>query len=116
MPKRILPFILLAGTCSAQNPDAAKFYKLDFVVKEVEGAKVLNARSHSMIVSTDKSAQPGSIRSGSKGPYATSVGQFNYAEAGVNIDCRSVQELPGELSRTIPPDLSSTAQQRATSN
>ena len=116
MPKRFLPFILLAGTCFAQNPDAAKFYKLDFVVKEVEGAKVLNARSHSMIVSTDKSAQPGSIRSGSKVPYATSVGQFNYAEVGVNIDCRSVQELPGELSMIITADISSTAQEQATSN
>jgi hypothetical protein len=107
---RLLPLILLAGTCFAQNPDAAKFYKLDFVVKEVEGAKVLNARSYSMIVSTDKSAPPSSIRTGSKVPYPTGPGsnQYNYAEVGVNIDCRSVQEFGAELSMTITTDISST--------
>jgi hypothetical protein len=111
MSKCFLPLILLAGTCFAQNPEAAKFYKLDFVVKEVEGAKVLNARSYSMVASTDKSAQTASIRSGTKVPYTTGGGQFNYAEVGVNIDCRSVQELAGELSMFISVDVSSTLEQ-----
>jgi hypothetical protein len=113
---RLLPLVLLAGTCLAQNPEAAKFYKLDFVVKEVEGAKVLNARSYSMIASTDKSGQPGSIRAGSKVPYTTGGGQFNYADVGVNIDCRSLQELAGELSMFISAEVSSTVQDQPPPN
>ena len=85
---RFLALILLAGTCFAQNPEASKFYKLDFVVKEVEGTKVLNSRAYSMIVSTEKSSPPSSIRTGSRVPTPTSAGntQFTYIELGVNID------------------------------
>jgi len=113
---RLLPLILFAGTCFAQNPDSGKFYKLDFVVKEVEGAKVLNARSYSMIISTDKSAPQGSIRTGSKVPYPTGPGstQYNYADVGVNIDCKSVQEVAGELSMIVSADISSTAPEQTT--
>ena len=65
---RFVALILLAGSCSGQNPESPKFYKLDFVVKEVEGAKVLNARAYSMIVSTEKSTQASSISAGSNNP------------------------------------------------
>ena len=49
-----LALTLLAVTCFGADAVPSKFYKLDFVVKEVEGSKVLNARSYSMTVSEDK--------------------------------------------------------------
>ena len=110
---RFVALILFAGSCFGQNPESAKFYKLDFVVKEVEGAKVLNARAYSMIVSTEKSTQNSSIRAGSRVPTPTSPGsaQFNYIELGVNIDCRSVQEIANELSVFVTAEVTSTLQE-----
>lgn len=118
MSTRFLPLILLAGTCFAQHLQASKFYKLDFVVKEVEGTKVLNARAYSMFVSTEPSAAPGSIRAGSRVPVPQSPGssQYTYVELGVNIDCRSVVELESDLSMSITADISGALQDTATSN
>src|SRR6266481_3585685 len=63
----------------------------------------------------DKSAPQGSIRTGSKVPYPTGPGstQYNYADV-VNIDCKSAQELPGELSMVVSADVSSTASEQTT--
>ena len=113
---RVVALILLAGACSGQNAESAKFYKLDFVVKEVEAARVLNARSYSMIVSTEKPSQASSIRAGSRVPAPSSPGsaQFNYIELGVNIDCRSVQDFANELSLFVTAEVTSTLQESAT--
>lgn len=110
---RFLALTLLAGTCFGQNPESSKFYKLDFVVKEMEGPKVVNARAYSTIVSTAKSSPPTSIRTGSRVPVPTAPGsaQFNYVEVGVNIDCRSVEEVASELSLLVTADINSTLQE-----
>jgi hypothetical protein len=110
---RFLAFLLFATTCFGQNPDSPKFYKLDFVVKEVEAGKVLNARMYSMIVSSEKSSPSSSIRTGSRVPTPSSPGntQFTYFELGVNIDCRSVQEVANELSLIVTADITSTLQE-----
>src|SRR5712691_8359017 len=91
---RFLALALMAGTSFAQNPEPPKFYKLDFVVKEVEGTKVLNARSYSITVSTDASSPHSSIRTGSKVPTPTgTTGQFTFIDLGVNIDCGPVKAV-----------------------
>jgi hypothetical protein len=108
--QRIMPFLalLVAGTCSAQNPEPApSYYKLDFVLKEVEGGKVLNSRAYSMIVSTDKSSSA-SIRTNSKVPISTVPGQFTYSDIGVNIDCNSIREVQRELSLVVSADVTNT--------
>ncbi|MEO7144303.1 MAG: hypothetical protein ABI165_12470 [Bryobacteraceae bacterium] len=105
----------MAGTCFAQNPEAVKFYKLNFVVKEVDGAKVVNSRAYSMIVSTDKSARPTSVRTGSKVPYQVSNGGgFQYADVGVNIDCYQVRDDGNNLSLAVGADISSMTQEPGT--
>src|SRR5438132_10893207 len=110
---RLVALAFLTATCFAQNPDAAKFYKLDFLVKEVEGAKVLNSRAYLMIVSTDKSSPPSSIRAGSRVPMPSSPGssQFTFIELGVSIDCRSIKEMNDELSLIITAEVTSTPQE-----
>ncbi len=109
----ILALAIVAGTCFGQNAGPAKFYKLDFVVKEVEGAKVLNARTYSVVVSTERGAESCSTRTGSKVPYST--GRENtYLDVGVGIDCRSVKEAPGGLNLRVDADVSSAVQESTT--
>ena len=109
----ITGLVLAAGTCLAQPPEASwKFYKLDFVVKEVEGSKVLNARTFSTIVHASTpgvQAAGGSIRTGSKVPTAG-----NYIDVGVNIDTRDVKEVQGDVALSVSADISSTPADAAT--
>jgi hypothetical protein len=66
----LLPLTMTPGSGFAQSQEATKtvepqkFYKLEFVVKEVEGGKVLNARTYTTT----------QIRAGSKVPYQTGMG------------------------------------------
>jgi hypothetical protein len=108
----LLTVALLAGTCVAEDAVPPKFYKLDFVVKEVDGTKVLNARTYSTEVSTGQ--PPGQIRTGSKVPVATGSSSFTYIDVGVSIDCRSVKEASGDLSLRVDADVSSVAQESPT--
>jgi hypothetical protein len=103
----LLALTMVPGSGFAQSQDASKapeskkFYKLEFVVKEVEGGKVLNARAYSATVSTDLRDGPTQIRAGSKVPYQTTVGEsknLQYLDVGVNIDCRSIREMESGLS------------------
>lgn len=98
-----------ALTCMAQSAETAKYYKLDFVIKEIDGTKVLNTRAYSMTVSSStKSGSFSSIRSGSKVPSTGADGKQQFFETGVNIDCRSVQEDGNELTMILNAEVSST--------
>src|ERR1700683_4385802 len=113
---------LLAGACLAEDaPPPTTFYKLDFAVKEVEGAKVLNSRTYSVMVSGvvvfrehELTTGSCSIRTGSKIPFSTGK-ENTYLDVGVSIDCRSVKEAPGGLNLHVDADVSSVVQESATS-
>ena len=114
----LMAVTIAAGTCFGQA-DPLKFYKLDFVVKEVEGTKVLNSRSYSMIVPAVLPGQQntqeggGSIRTTSRVPLSNnglSANSYNYGDIGVNIDCRALHEIqPSDLSVYITADINSTS-------
>jgi hypothetical protein len=111
-----LALALLAGSCFAEEASPAKFYKVEFVVKEVEGGKVLNARAYSAVTSTG-AGRTCSIRTGSRVPIpTTNVGpsQYTYFDLGVNIDCFAVKEAPGQLTLRVEADISSTLQEPTT--
>ena len=117
----VLALAFVAGACFAQEAQSAKFYKLDFVVKEVEGAKVLNTRAYSVTASTERSdAGRCSIRTESKVPYTTgpaAIGgqpQFTYLDVGVGIDCHSVTVESGQLSLHVDANVSSVVQDAPT--
>ncbi|MDQ2949502.1 MAG: hypothetical protein M3Y27_26785 [Acidobacteriota bacterium] len=102
----------LAATCFAQNPDGPKFYKLDFTVKDMEGARSMSSRTYSMVAATD--GPNSSIRAGSKVPIPSSPGStqpFSFIELGVNIDCRAIKEVQNELSLNVTADVSSSGQE-----
>jgi hypothetical protein len=118
----LLPLTMTPESGFAQSQDAGKtvepqkFYKLEFVVKEVEGGKVLNARTYSTTVLADaKDSGSTSIRAGGGVPYQTTttmadsktLQSFQYFEIGVNIDCRAVKEVERGLSLYVSASISS---------
>jgi hypothetical protein len=116
-----LVFAVAAGACFGQDAEAIKFYKLEFVVKEVQGAKVLNSRAYSTIVSTGNAHN--AIRAGSRIPFATSkptpgqpfaTTQYQQVDVGVNIDTSAVKEVENRLSLTVGVEVSSMAEDSAT--
>jgi hypothetical protein len=86
-----------------------RFYRLEFVVKELENEKVINSRSYATSIYVN-TREPASIRAGTRVPYVTggSTGkQYNYYDVGVNIDTREARELPsGQLTLNLNVDIS----------
>jgi hypothetical protein len=104
---------MVAGTCFAQNEPPPKFYKLDFVVKEVEGAKVINSRAYSMTASTSTKNTRSSIRTGSKVPLQQGA-SMTFLDVGVNIDCFTLKEEQNEITLNVSADISSILQDTTT--
>jgi hypothetical protein len=101
-----LALSILAGTCLGEDPAPAppKFYRLDFVIKETDGTKVLNSRAFSTLASTRNKTE---IRAGSKIPYMTSTTQYNQLDVGVNIDVLDIKEMQDRLSANILVEVTS---------
>ena len=82
-------------------PEHLKYFHLDFVVKELDGGKVVNARHYSTRTDTeDRSLRCAAatrlpVQVGDSGP----DGQFTYVEVGVNNGCRTAQ---GNTRRSGP--------------
>ena len=91
LQKVVLLGCILGAMALGQPPaaDPISYYRIDFVIKEVEGGKVLNSRAYSMTTST--SPRNSSIRTGSKVPYETVKGQYNYSDVGINIIIPTVE-------------------------
>lgn len=107
--------VVNCGNAMAQSGDAVKFYRLDFVMKEMEQGKVVNSRSYSTMVSTDSSQarDRGSIRAGTRIPIpiATpgSENNLQYMDVGVNIDCTGVHLMNGQLVLNVTAEVSTLA-------
>lgn len=104
---KLLALALAAASCAAQSPELAKFYKLDFIMKEVENNKVIASHAYSLMVSNDK-ANSSSLRAGSKVPVEVVTNSIQFYDAGVNIDCRNVREENNELSLYVTAEISTT--------
>ncbi len=102
-----LALALTAGACLADEPPhSGKFYKLEFVVKEVNGSKVLNTRTYTTFVPL---AGKSEIRAGSKIPYASSNTEWQQIDVGVNIDVAGAEEIQDKLYFSIVAEVSSIA-------
>jgi hypothetical protein len=99
---------ITAGTCFAQVAvEEARYYRLDFVVKELEGGKVITARNYATTVSS-QNRENSSIRTGDKVPLPTaSGGQYTFFDIGVNIDSRVVRATDTQLVLFVSTDISS---------
>ena len=107
----LLISVLIAGTCFAQTEkkdEQQKFYHLDFVVKEVDGGKVINSRSYSTMISTGAHPFPDEIRTGNKVPYQ-SGNSTQYIDVGVNFDFRQAREVENQLAVNVSAEVSNLA-------
>ncbi len=105
-PLLALALATAAGAAFSQEPpkppESPKFYKIEFVVKEVEGSKILNARSYAMTLLAD-GKDSASTRTGTRIQF-----QSSWFEVGVNVDCRNAREVQrGELALYVTADISS---------
>jgi hypothetical protein len=99
-----------AGTCFAQTAaEQPKYFRLNFVVKELEGGKVVNSRAYAMTISTGEGSFY--MRTGNKVPIPAGGpgGSFTYVDVGVNIDCGSAKEIQGQLALHVVAEISSAA-------
>jgi hypothetical protein len=109
----LLAVMMAAGTAFGEEAVPPKSYKFEFVIKEVDGAKVLNSRTYSMVVSTGNRSN---IRVGSKVPFASKQGattQVEQINVGLGIDVNAVKEISDRLSFSIGVDVSSVAENGA---
>ncbi len=104
----LLTGALCFGQSDNARPDQPKYFHLDFLVKELDNGKVVNARHYT--TSTSTVDYNGTIRSGSKVPVpATSSGTdsaFTYIDVGVNIDCRNAKQIQNDLALNVTSDIS----------
>jgi hypothetical protein len=106
----LLAVTMAAGTAFGDDAVPAKSYKFEFVIKEVEGTKVLNSRAYSMVASTGNRSN---IRVGSRVPFASKQGastEVQLINVGVGIDVNAVKEIADRLSFNIGIDISSVAE------
>jgi hypothetical protein len=115
--------VIVAGGCLGQSEPAKaggaaepRYFHLDFVVKEVEGGKTINARSYAMTVATDRERT--SVRSGNRVPVpsgprpapGTPNVSFTFVDVGTNIDCWNSKEVQGQLALMVTAEVSSAAE------
>jgi hypothetical protein len=111
---KTIALIFAATLCLAQEtPTAQKYYKFDFVVKELDAGKVQSARSYSVIGGVHGRENSMMIRTGDKVQVPSGDGKFTYIDVGTNIDCRILTESPTELGLSISADISSADAPRA---
>lgn len=110
--------LMLTGVSSAQDnekktsADAARaeksawsFYKLELVVREMDGTKVINTRNYTL---TQRVGDWGQLRVGSRLPISDANHQLQYFDVGLNLDSR-VQERDDVLAFDWRMELSSVA-------
>ncbi|MGO4883365.1 MAG: hypothetical protein ACLP59_21485 [Bryobacteraceae bacterium] len=102
--------LLTAGMCAAraQNgipAEQGKYYRLDFVVKELDGEKVTNSRHYlTTMAAGDHKA---TIRNGNKVPLqAGGTTGMTYIDVGVNIDCHGLKEADGSVTLLVVAEIS----------
>lgn len=114
----VLAAFLTAGVCSAESKDEpAKFFHLDFVVKEVDEGRVINSRSYSMVTSSSERYGPPSVRTGSKVPIQKGgTDGVTFIDVGVSFDCRFEGEVGNSVLLHVGADISSIAPGSETSS
>jgi len=98
---------LLPGSAGAQEEKQGswKFFKLDFVVRELEGGKTVSTRNYTLMTKSDDWQQ---LRTGMRVPITTEEGKIQYTDVGLSVDCRIV-EAPGGRALVTKAEITSFA-------
>lgn len=117
-------FAVPAGLCAQQNASHSSaeteartasvgYYRLSFLVRELDGSKVINQRAYTMSVTAD--AKVCRLRSGTRIP-VPSEKSWTYVDVGINLDVQA-KEAPEGLQLEVTADISSGATENsATTN
>ncbi len=118
MWKMLLVATLATGVLLAQGDKTAaptaepEYFRLNFVLKEVENGKVVNSRSYSMLMVTGDKDRA-SIRASSKMPMETGPAESrSFFQVGVNIECESARRLQNRLTIHVNADLTTLPAQQ----
>ena len=108
----IAAVLAMSAAARAQNDatkpgDTREFYRLDFVLKEMEGSKLINTRSFQMMTAANEDATS-SIRSGDKIPVPAvgAGGTTIYIDVGVNLDVRRLRRVNDQLTLDLVAEAS----------
>jgi hypothetical protein len=94
------------STSTVQND--ARYFRLDFVVRELDGKRTVSSRNFSMpIVANDRLHRGAAIRAGNRVPIPASSKDTQYIDIGVNIDCSEPETVGAQLSMVLTVDISS---------
>jgi hypothetical protein len=88
-----------------------KFYRLDYVLREMDGTKEISKRTYSVTAKTDGAYKQ--LRTGTRVPVITGEPingrpQYQYMDVGINIDTQTREDAAG-LSLEVTAELSSVA-------
>lgn len=118
--KKLLQSLLVLGfACAAMAQDKPqkapettthRFYKLSFLIYELEDGKKINERIYNLPLSTENgSGRRSSMRVGNRVPIATGKeAQIQYLDVGLDLSCDAT-ELEGKLMVNTSLELSSIA-------
>jgi len=111
---------LAAPNLSAQAPESSspdyQRYRVELKLSELDKGKTINTRNYVMVMAKSKGQRSanGRIRVGSRVPYASKAGEFQYQDVGMNIDC-SLTPLDGDHAQAdLTVDSSGLAGERET--
>jgi len=78
----------MAARAEDDKGEGWKFYKLDFVVRELDGGKSVSARNYTLIT---KSGDWQQLRVGTKVPISVEEKKIQYQDIGLSVDCRIIE-------------------------
>src|SRR5580700_4675279 len=114
---KTIVLMFAAVLCFAQEtptaPNQQRYYKFDFIVKELDAGKVQSTRTYSAIGSSRGREGSLMIRAGERIQVPSGGGQFTYLDIGTSIDCRIITETSNELGLSVQADISSADAPRA---
>jgi hypothetical protein len=96
-----------AGAAGVQEEgkEGWKFFKLDFVVREMEAGKTVNTRNYTMMTKTGDLQQ---LRVGTRVPIAPEENKVQYMDVGLSVDCR-IMEGPASKALVAMAEITSFA-------
>ncbi|HEU5181138.1 MAG TPA: hypothetical protein VFW45_10110 [Candidatus Polarisedimenticolia bacterium] len=81
----VLGLFPLVARAEDEKGEIWKFYKLDFVVRELEGEKTVSTRNYTLMT---KSGDWQQLRVGTRVPISTEEKKISYTDVGLSVDCR----------------------------
>jgi hypothetical protein len=95
-----------AAEATPPAPKPVSYYRLDFVVNELEDSKKTNSRSYTVLVDAPGQAN---FKVGSRLPVSDGHGSFNFIDVGLNFYRINTHEKDSMLVVTVEGDISSVA-------